>query len=219
MNIKDRNNLRKNTHNNYIYPYLKFRKGVWKEIVRYIQKDTGKIHTLIELGTGYCNFINQFPAKKKIGYDLNPEMQKFANSDVDLRIEDATMLYDIADQSADIIFASNFMEHLDKDELDRLLPRIRDILKKDGRLILLQPNYRLCAEHYFDDKTHQTIFSDDNITEFLNQYKLSVIKLIPGLLPFSMKSRLPKWPFLVKLYLMSPIKPMAAQMYVIAERT
>lgn len=201
-----------------LYPDLNFRKGVWKEIVRYVKKDTGKINTLLELGAGYCDFINQFPAKIKIGYELNPEMIKFANADVDLRIDTATLLQNIEDKSIDMVFASNFLEHLDQEKLQIMLPRIRDVLKNKGILILLQPNYRLCAEHYFDDETHQTIFSDSTISEFLNDFGFSVKKLIPGLLPFSMKSRLPKWPFLVRLYLMSPVKPMAAQMYVVAER-
>jgi hypothetical protein len=33
-----------------------------------------------------------------------------------------------------------------------------------------------------------------------------------------MKSRLPKWPILVRLYLHSPVRPLGAQMYVVAER-
>jgi SAM-dependent methyltransferase len=118
----------------------------------------------------------------------------------------------------DIIFSSNFLEHLDTAELDRLLPKIHNALRKKGRLILLQPNYRLCADNYFDDETHQTIFSDTNITPFLNKYNFNVIKLVPGLLPFSMKSRLPKIPLMVRLYLNSPIRPFSAQMYIVAEK-
>ena len=34
---------------------------------------------------------------------------------------------------------------------------------RGGRLVLIQPNHRLCAEHYFDDPTHRTIFDDRNI--------------------------------------------------------
>ena len=44
-----------------------------------------------------------------------------------------------------------------------------------------------------------------------------VVRKVPGLLPFSMKSRLPKWPFLIRAYLSSPWKPLAAQMYFVAE--
>lgn len=200
------------------YPYLKSRTGVWSEIVRYVKKDTGEIHTLVELGTGYCDFINQFPAKQKIGYDIRPETAQFAGPEVDLRIENAVGLPGIPNNSVDLVFASNFMEHLTQEELDTLLPRISEVLNHRGKLILVQPNYRLCPDHYFDDETHQTIFSDKNIVPFIEEYGFRILKLIPGLLPFSMKSRLPKWPFLVRLYLGSPIKPLAGQMYVVAEK-
>jgi SAM-dependent methyltransferase len=199
-------------------PYLKSRRGVWKEIVRYVQKDAGEIYTLVELGTGYCDFINQFPARRKIGYDIRPEMLQFAGIEVDLRIESAIRLSGLQDSSVDLVFASNFMEHLRQKELNILLPRISDVLSHRGRLILIQPNYRLNPDHYFDDETHQTVFSDENIRPFLEEYGFRVLKLIPGFLPFSMKSRLPQWPFLVRLYLKSPIKPLAGQMYIVAEK-
>lgn len=201
------------------YPYLKYRKGVWREIVRFVKKDAGTVNTLIELGAGYCDFINQFPAGRRIAYDLNPEMHKYADTGVDLRIEEARGINRLGDSIADLVFASNFMEHLDHAELDKLLPNIHSVLRSKGKLILLQPNYRLYPDRYFDDKTHKTIFSDENISGFLEKYGFSVRKLIPGLLPFSMKSRLPKWSVLVRLYLLSPIKPMAGQMYVVAERS
>ena len=197
-------------------PYLKSRRGVWREIVKCVQKDAGEVHTLLELGTGYCDFINQFPARRKIGYDLRSNVPQFAEAGVDIRTESAVELSGLENDSVDLVFASNFMEHLCREEHDVLLPRISDVLSHSGRLILIQPNYRLNPEHYFDDETHQTIFSDENITPFLEGYSFRVLKLIPGFLPFSMKSRLPKWPFLVRLYLNSPLKPLAGQMYVVS---
>jgi SAM-dependent methyltransferase len=205
------------------YPYLEYRKWVWKEIVNFVQKDAGEIDFLIELGAGYCDFINHFRADRKIGYDVNPEMKKYASGEVELRIEDATQLARIADDSVDLIFASNFLEHLNITQHRILMPRIYTVLKKQGRLILIQPNYHFCRHRYFDDDTHQTIFSHKSIQEFLNGFDFTVIKLIPNLLPFSMNTTLPKGViltrFLVKMYLMSPIKPLGAQMYVIAEKS
>lgn len=200
------------------YPYLKYRRNVWREIVRYVQGDVAEVDTLIELGAGYCDFINQFPSRTKIGFDLNPDMRLFAEATVDLRIEDAAALRGIGSNSVDLVFASNFLEHLDESAHTLLLPRIRDVLKPGGRFILIQPNYDRCRDHYFDDETHQTVFSDTSIRAFLDSYGLTVKKLIPAFLPFSLKSALPKWAFLVRLYLMSPIKPFAAQMYVVAEK-
>lgn len=203
------------------YPFLRERRGVWREIARYATRDSEAVGTLVELGAGYCDFVNVFPATRKIAFDLNPEMREFAAPHVDLRITDATGprgLAALAAESVDLVFASNFLEHLDEAELGSLLPQIHRVLSARGRLILLQPNHRRCAEHYFDDPTHRTIFDDQNIEGWLSPHGLRVRRLIPGLLPFSMKSRLPKWPILIRLYLNSPVHPLGAQMYVVAER-
>jgi SAM-dependent methyltransferase len=190
---------------------------VWREIARYVERDAPQVDTLVELGPGYCDFINQFPATHKIAFDLNPDTSKFAAPDVQLRIRDAVDLDEIAPRSVDLVFASNFLEHLGEDEVDLLLSNVRDVLSPSGRLILLQPNYRRCADHYFDDPTHKTVFDDRTLADRLARHGFRVIRVESGLLPFSMKSRLPKWPILIRLYLHSPIRPLAAQMYVVAE--
>lgn len=209
-----------NDHNPYVgaYPSYRGRRRVWRSIVRYIRRDAPDADTVIELGPGYGDFINQFPADKKIAFDLNPEMRSHVSKNVGLRIEDATALPGMSNESADLIFASNFLEHLEPEEIDSLLERCVEVLKPDGRLILIQPNHRLCAENYFDDPTHRTIFDDENIVEWLASHGLRTRKLIPGFLPFSMNGRLPKSGILTSLYLMSPWKPLAAQMYIVAEK-
>lgn len=199
------------------YPYEPGRRAVWRAIVRYVTRDAGDVGTLVELGPGYCDFVNQFPARRKIAFDLNPEMRRWAAPDVDLRIESALPLPGIAERSVDLVFASNFLEHLDEVALAELLPRVRAVLSPRGRLILIQPNHRRCAEHYFDDPTHVTIFDDENIAGWLSRFGLRVVHLDPGLLPFSMNSRLPKSELMTALYLRSPLRPLAAQMYVVAE--
>jgi len=199
------------------YPYLDERAHVWGEIARYVRRDAPAADSVVELGPGYCDFINAFPASRKVAFDLNPQMRAHAADDVDLRIQDAGHLTDLEAGSVDLVFASNFLEHLAEPEVSQLLGNVRHVLSQRGRLVLLQPNHRRCAEHYFDDPTHQTIFDDRNIVDWLSRHGLRVRRIVPGLLPFSMKSRLPKWPILVRLYLNSPLRPLAAQMYVVAE--
>jgi len=200
------------------YPFMRARRAVWREIVRRVARDAPDVGTLVELGAGYCDFINAFPAKQKIAFDLNPDMHAFADPEVDLRIEDARGLADLPPGSVDLVFASNFLEHLLLDEVDELLEATHRSLRSGGRLMLIQPNHRLCADHYFDDPTHRTIFDDRSLPALLAQHGLEVLHCLPDLLPFSMKSRAPKWPLLVRLYLNSPWRPLGAQMYLVAER-
>jgi len=92
------------------------------------------------------------------------------------------------------------------------------VLRPGGRIALIQPNYLRCPTHYWDDPTHKTAFHHQNLPELLTRNGFRVLRMEPGLLPFSMKSRLPKIPLLVRWYLRSPIRPRAAQMYAVAER-
>jgi SAM-dependent methyltransferase len=200
------------------YPFLPGRAAVWREIARYVRRDAPDAESVIELGAGYCDFINQFPAARRIAFDLNPDMQRFAARGVELRIGDAAALPGVAGDSTDLVFASNFFEHFSEEQLRGMLARIRECLRGGGRLIILQPNYARCAEHYFDDPTHVTIFADASLPAFFARHGFETLKLVPGLLPFSMKSRLPKSGLLTRLYMHSPIRPFAAQMYAVMRR-
>ena len=201
------------------YPFLQARRAVWREIVRYALRDLAfEPEDVVELAAGYGDFINQVPAKRRLAFDLNPEMASFADDEVEWHVDDANQISILGAQSVDWVFASNFFEHLDLDAGSELLESIGRVLRPGGCLTLLQPNHRRCAAHYFDDPTHVTIFDDQNIREWLEGHGLRVRRLIPGLLPFSMKSRLPKSPLLVRAFLNSPIRPGGAQMYVVAER-
>jgi SAM-dependent methyltransferase len=200
------------------YPWLTNRAGVWREIVRFVSNDVSRAQIVLELGAGYCDFINNFPASTRIAFDLNPEMSRFAAQEVDLRIADCRGMPGIEAGSVDLVFASNFLEHFTIEEAAALVRDAHRVLRPGGRLILIQPNFLLCPVHYWDDPTHKTAFHHQNLPGMLAQNGFLMVRLIPGLLPFSMKSRLPKIPLLVRWYLRSPLRPLAAQMYAVAER-
>lgn len=200
------------------YPWLPGRAGVWREIARYVMGDAPGAGVVLELGAGYCDFINQVEATSRIAFDLNPEMAAFAAPGVEFRVGDCRGLPGISDGAVDAVFASNFLEHFTLAEVSALLGDLRRVLRPGGRLLLLQPNFLRQPAHYWDDPTHKTAFHHHNLPSVLERSGFRVARLVPGLLPFSMKSRLPKVPLLVRWYLRSPVRPAAAQMYVAAER-
>jgi len=57
------------------------------------------------------------------------------------------------------------------------------------------------------------------VATIVEPHGFRMVKVVPGLLPLTMNSRTPKWPLLVRLYLSLPVRPLAAQMYVVAERS
>ena len=86
------------------------------------------------------------------------------------------------------------------------------VLRPGGRVLLLQPNFRLAPRRYFDDYTHRTIFTDQSLRDYLTSRSFSVDRCEPRFLPLTMKSRLSGGHRLVPLYLRLPLRPLAGQM-------
>ena len=84
--------------------------------------------------------------------------------------------------------------------------------------MFLQPNFRYCAQSYFDDYTHRTIFTDQSLTAWARAAGLEPVVSKPRFLPFSMNSRLPTTYWLTRLYLALGSPVLGAQLLVVAER-
>lgn len=201
------------------YTFDAGRAKVWKAITEYLQQFVlGKADTVLDLGAGYCDFINQINAREKFAVDMNPEASQFCKNDVKFYCTSVNDLSMLETNSINVIFASNLLEHLDDFELAKLIEEFKRILKQGGRAILMQPNYRYAYKVYFDDYTHKKVFTHISLCDFFQANGFKAIKIIPKFLPFSLKSRLPKSYILTKLYLYSFFKPMAKQMLLVFER-
>jgi ubiquinone/menaquinone biosynthesis C-methylase UbiE len=200
------------------YKWDKNRTIVWREIVRYLDKYI-PAGTVLDIGAGYCDFINNISAKEKIALDYSPELSKYASKDVKTVQSRVTDMSQVEGGSVDLVFASNLLEHLTDEDLEKTISEIKRVLKKEGRIILMQPNYRLNPKHYFDDPTHKKIFTDESMKSFLlsNGFNIELSK--SRFLPLSMNSKpsaIPIFPLLIRAYIYSPIKPFAGQMLFVA---
>ena len=202
------------------YTFDPARKIVWREIVRYLAPFLQGVDNVMDLGAGYCDFINTVTAKRRVAVDSSPELKNFAAAGVETIQGMVWELSNVPSASIDVIHASNLLEHLTDQELDKVMKEVRRTLKLGGRLILIQPNYRYCTKHYFDDPTHKKVFSHESLVSFLISQGLRICRVEPKFLPFSMKSRpsiIPIHTLMVRAYLCSPFKPGAGQMLVVAE--
>jgi SAM-dependent methyltransferase len=170
--------------------------------------------TVLELGCGYGNFINNVRCGHKLAIDCWPGAAQYLKPDVQLQIGSITDLSGIPERSVDFVFASNVFEHLSRDEFYYCLEQVRRILRASGTVNILQPNYRFCYDEYFDDYTHVSIYSDRSLCDLLRVNGLRIIECKPRFLPLTVKSWLPVWPALIRAYLKSPVKPLAKQMFV-----
>lgn len=201
------------------FSYDPARDVVWQEVSRYLQgREIPETATILELGAGYCHFINNIRGKARHALDLSPDLAKRARDGVVPHVGSCTSLDMFGDGSVDVVFASNLFEHLTREELGRSLREIRRVLSHQGRLIIVQPNFRYCPGEYFDDYTHLQVFTHVSLADRLRVEGFQLRRVVPRFLPFSMKSRLPRSRFLVRLYLRSPVKPFGAQMLIVAEK-
>jgi SAM-dependent methyltransferase len=119
---------------------------------------------------------------------------------------------------SDFILASNFFEHFEWPVLDTMIREIVRVLTPSGRLAVIQPNFRIAANRYFDDYTHRAIFTDVSLNDWLRAAGLRIHTSIPRFLPLTVKSRGAGLTWLVPLYLRLPFRPLAGQMFVLAEK-
>lgn len=187
---------------------------LWKTLCEaYFQRLIPPDACVLDLGTGYGNFINHIRCARRIAVDPWEGTTLHIAPDVEVRIGSATDLGFLPDNSVDFVFASNLFEHLTKKEFAAALEEVHAKLKCGGTLNILQPNYRFAYREYFDDYTHISVYTDRSLTDFLHSHRFRVIDCKPRFLPLTLSSRLPVWPVLIRFYLVLPFKPMGKQMF------
>jgi SAM-dependent methyltransferase len=170
----------------------------------------------LDLGAGYCSFINNICAADKHALDIYPEFSRNASPGVHCHVGPGDDLALFPTERFDVVFTSNLLEHLTRESTLRVLQGVRRILKTGGRFIIVQPNFYYSFRNYFDDYTHIQIFTHTGLADLLTANGYRVEKMEPRFLPFSFKSRLPTWSWLVALYLKLPVRPFAGQMLLVA---
>jgi SAM-dependent methyltransferase len=194
------------------------RERLWRCLTPYLQRFVPEDAAIMELGAGYCYFINNISAARRVAVDVSPEVRRWAVPEVELVVGDALQYLRNAEPlQFDFILASNFFEHFDWPVLNEMIALIARALRPSGRLAVIQPNFRLAADRYFDDYTHRTIFTDVSLHDWLCGAGFEVVKLVPRFLPLSVKGRMGALSALVPLYLHLPYRPLAGQMFALAE--
>ena len=190
---------------------------VWEAVCGRLQQFVSESEGLLELGAGYGEFSRFIRARRKWALDLNPDLVSYWPPEVEPLIQSALEPLPLESGSLGTVFASNFFEHFRLEQCQAVLQEVRRVLKPGGRLIVVQPNFRLQPGRYFDDFTHLTPFTDGGFADFLRSLGWNLLRVEPRFLPFSLKSRLPKWGWLVRLYLGLPYRPLAGQFLAVAE--
>jgi SAM-dependent methyltransferase len=177
---------------------------------------------VLDLGCGYGEFINNVTANERHAMDLNPETSSRLDPNIHFHQQDCSEPWFIDENSLDLVFTSNFFEHLpNKQTLDQTIRHVHKHLKPNGRLIMLGPNIAALKGRYWDFWDHHVALSDQSAGELLELHEFTIEKSIPRFLPYNMV-RIRKRPLiLVRLYLRLPIiwRFFGAQFLIIARKS
>jgi SAM-dependent methyltransferase len=169
-------------------PVASYRDSVWQVLVReFFQRYVPANATVLDLGSGWGEFIRHIAARRRIAMDLNPDMPSRVGSGVETIVQDCSQPWQLSDSSLDLVFTSNFFEHLpDKDALQRTLREARRCLNDRGRIICLGPNIRFLHGSYWDFWDHILALTDRSMIEVLTLSGFAAERVEPRFLPYSM---------------------------------
>lgn len=216
--------LKKLYANRFDSVQMQAKRVLWKVLIdEFLQQYVPTRSAVLDIGGGYCEFINEVRAGEKCLIDLNPDSKLFANPDVKVLKLDVLNLGEISDfaEQFDRIFISNFFEHLrSKEELIQIISFCFEALKPGGSLLVIQPNFKYSYKEYYDFIDHQLPITHLSLQELLETVGFKVDVMIPRFLPFSTKGR-PASPLLLKVYLKLPFlwRFLGGQMFVKASKT
>ncbi len=179
-----------------------FKAAVWSILWRRVfSRYIAPGDTLVDVGGGYCELSNVAVARRKIVVDLNPATARRAAPGVEVRTASAEDMSFLADGDVNVVFASNFLEHLpDKTALTRTVREIHRVLAPGGRFIAMGPNVRLMPGTYWDWYDHHVALSDRSLGELLTSTGFELEKVVARFVPATTQ-RGPRSPWLVALYL------------------
>lgn len=189
------------------------RKATWKILVNdFFSRYIHPYDTVIDLGAGDGNFIKHVKANRRIAIDLSPHVRELEKDGIEVHQVPAHQIDTVNDKKADVVFMSNFLEHLtDKRSLLLVLEACHRALRQGGRVIVLQPNIKYVGHAYWDYIDHHIAITEHSLSEALQITGFEIESLIPRFLPYTAKSNIGSCiaggnrAWLVKLYLRLPI--------------
>ena len=180
--------------------------GVWREICGFLQRRyIPESSRVMDVATDLGYFIGNITAAERWASDLRdtsatmPEGVHFVQAD-GLKLAEV-----VPTEHFDVVFMSNYLEHLDSAE--SVIEQLRvawQLLRPGGRVIILQPDIKLVGNAYWDFIDHRVPLTGESLAEAAAFAGFEHDVLVGRFLPYSTKGRLPSHPLLVRAYLAFP---------------
>jgi SAM-dependent methyltransferase len=171
-------------------PVAQYRQEVWKLLTeKFFARWIPQTSTILDLGCGWGEFVNQIKAAHKYGMDLNPDSASKLAPDVTFIAQDCSQPWPLADEHLDVVFTSNFFEHLaSKQHLRQTLDQAFRCLRPGGHLICLGPNIKFLPGRYWDFWDHYLPLTEASLCEGLKLTGFMIDFVTARFLPYSMSA-------------------------------
>jgi SAM-dependent methyltransferase len=180
-----------------------YRDALWRILItEFFQRFVETTDTVLDLGCGYGEFIRQVRCGRKLAMDLNPDALEHVGTCAECLVHDCTQAWPVPDNSLDVVFTSNFFEHLpDKTALRNTLQECHRCLRPGGRLIALGPNIKYLPGEYWDFWDHHLPLTARSLAEGLENLAFKIEVSREKFLPYTAVHG-PQYPlWCVRLYL------------------
>ncbi|MBV9267430.1 MAG: class I SAM-dependent methyltransferase [Acidobacteriaceae bacterium] len=195
---------------------------IWRVLVEdFFSQWVQPSHSVLDLGAGYCEFINNVTAARRFAMDLNPSARSLVSPGTEFIEQDCSLRWQIPDKSLDIVFTSNFFEHLPtKQALQSTLSEAYRCLKSDGLLIAVGPNIKFLTGEYWDFFDHHLPLTERSLSEVLLMAGYHINLAVPKFLPYTMSHgrQPPIWSVRVYLKLRPLWRLLGRQFLIVAQK-
>ncbi|WP_107039734.1 class I SAM-dependent methyltransferase [Brumimicrobium mesophilum] len=168
---------------NFLYNTV--REITLKEKVKWIKNETnGK--ELLDIGSGTGHFLKTVNDAGFVGIGLEPDAdaREFAHKNNHVRSSSQEELYNIDENSFDVVTMWHVLEHVY--DLRKDLKRIEEILKSNGKFFIAVPNMSSYDARYYkedwaayDVPRHLYHFTERDISKLLAEFGFDLKKVIP----------------------------------------
>jgi SAM-dependent methyltransferase len=181
------------------------KEAIWIELGRYLQRYVEPNARVVDIACDLGYFIRNIRAADKWATDIRDVAVTLPKDVHFVRASGLDLANALPNESFDLAFFSNYLEHLPSTEA--VLQQLRvthALLKPGGRVLILQPNIRLIGGAFWDFIDHQTALTEKSLAEAAVMAGFHTKEVITRFLPYTTKSRLPQHPAVVRAYLAFP---------------
>jgi len=180
------------------------RSAVWAAIADDLFVRMGRPKVVLDPACGRGEFISAVPAEERWAIDQVLSVADLEPLGIRTIVSDLLDV-DLPPGHFDGVLLSNTLEHLKTfEDVQRCLIKMRRAMRPNGVIAVLGPNFKYCANEYFDCADHVLALTHISVQEHLYTAGFEIQAVTPRYLPYSFRGWLPPSERLTRLYLRNP---------------